>query len=144
MNERGWSGRLVEVGPWLVAMLTAWWVNIAVLEQALIAAMGIDIASGVLVAIGLRQLKSDTSLKGCTKKAMILLLVVMAELLEHVAAGVAHTGNLPIGEAIAAYYLAHEGLSILENAARLGLPVPRVLRDSMVKLSPEQPGEPEP
>lgn len=49
--------------------------------------------------------------------------------------------GVPLGEAVAGFYAAHELLSVLQNADRAGLPVPQVLRDALAKLSPEPPKE---
>jgi phage-related holin len=45
--------------------------------------------------------------------------------------------GLPLGQAVAGFYCAHELLSLLENSDRAGLPVPGILRDALKTLSPE-------
>ncbi|HXF08993.1 MAG TPA: phage holin family protein [Candidatus Acidoferrales bacterium] len=104
--------------------------GLPVLVQALIILMAIDIATGLLAAYVRRNLTSDVSFRGMARKAIVLLIVAGGAWIEPAV-------ELPIGEAVAGFYAAHEGLSILENAARSGLPIPEVLRDALAKLSPE-------
>lgn len=115
------------------------WGGLIPLVQLLILLMAIDIASGVLVAVQDRALSSDAAWRGMTKKAMALLVVGAAGLLECYAA--AMVGAVPLQAAVAGFYCASELMSIVENAARAGLPVPQVLRDVLAKLNPEKPGQ---
>lgn len=108
----------------------AMWGGMPELVQVLIILMLLDIATGVLAAFVNREISSNVSARGIAKKSIVLILVAAGVLLEPVV-------NLAIGKAIAGFYAMHEGLSIIENAARAGLPVPQVMRDALRKLSPE-------
>lgn len=110
--------------------LAALWGGLPVLMQVLIGLMALDIATGMLAAFVNRELSSDVSFRGMARKAIVLLVVAGGVWLEPV------TG-LPVGQAVAGFYAAHEGLSVIENVTRVGLPVPQVLRDGLRKLSPE-------
>lgn len=97
--------------------------------QILIALMALDIATGLLAGFAGRRLSSEVSFRGMAKKTTVLLLVATAAIIEP------HVG-LPVADAVAGFYCAHELLSIIENAAESGLPVPQILRDALAKLSP--------
>lgn len=129
---------------WLVkgvaGAIAAVWGGLIPLVQLLLILMLIDIGTGLLSAAQRREISSRISFVGMTKKALVLLVVAMAAAVESYAGAI--VGNLPIDEAVAGFYCASEGISILENAVTAGLPVPQLLRDVLKKLSPtEQPPE---
>ncbi len=113
------------------AVLAALWGGLPVLVQVLIGLMALDIATGLLAGFINRELSSDVSFRGMARKAVVLLVVAGGAWIEPAV-------GLPVGQAVAGFYAVHEGLSLIENTARAGLPVPEVLRDALAKLSPEQ------
>ena len=123
----------------VAVVIVAVWGGLAPMVQLLMALMIIDIATGVLAAAGSGKLSSQVSMKGMSKKAVILCLVLAAFVLEGASRSAGITIALPIGGIVAAFYAAHEGLSIIENAAEAGLPVPQILKDAMSKI--EQVGD---
>ena len=96
----------------------------------------LDIIGGLLVAFGAKRISSSASYKGMCKKAYMLLLVAMAAAIEPYAVvypdGKALT--LPLMSGVAIFFIVGEGISIMENAALLGIPIPMVLLDALVKL----------
>ena len=118
----------------IAAFVGGLWVGLNPLFQALIVLMALDIVTGMLSGYVAKQLNSDVSLRGVTKKALILLVVAGASVVAP------HVGELPLAEVVAAFYIAHEGLSIIENLGEAGLPVPQVLRDALAKLNGVQNG----
>lgn len=93
------------------------------LLYALITFMVLDYVTGVLVAIAQKELSSKVGFKGIAKKVIILALVAVGHILDvHVLKGVAVCRSAVIG-----FYLANEGISILENAGELGIPLPKKL-----------------
>lgn len=97
---------------------------------ALIILMALDYVTGVMCAVIDRKLSSAVGFKGICKKVLILMLVGVAHVLDrHVVA----SGALLRG-AVIAFYLSNEGLSLLENAAHVGLPVPDKLKDVLAQL----------
>ena len=121
----------------IAATVAGIWGGLGALVQLLLILMLIDCATGMLSAAQRRVLSSEISFKGMTKKASALLLVGTAAAIETYAGEL--VGGLPLQEAVAGFYCANEGLSILENAVEAGLPVPQTLRDALAKLSPEKP-----
>lgn len=124
----GW----VKLGSGAVAAL---WAQTPPLVQLLIWLMVLDVFTGILAAIINRELSSTTSFLGILKKVMMLAIVVSGILLEP------HVG-LPVADAVAGFYCAHEVISISENAARANLPVPDVIKAVLLKLNPQAKIEP--
>ena len=104
------------------------------LIYALIAFMVIDYITGVFVAIRRKELSSQVGFIGISKKVVILLLVAVGHLLD------AHVLNVEdvARSAVAGFYLANEGISILENAAALGLPLPKKLMSILKQLKDKE------
>ena len=94
------------------------------LLYALIAFMVVDYITGVMCAIVDRKLSSSVGFKGICKKVLILMLVGIANLLDVQVIG---TGAV-LRTAVIFFYLSNEGISLLENTARLGLPIPEKLK----------------
>lgn len=92
-----------------------------------------DYITGVLAAVISKKLSSTVGFKGLAKKACILLVMVLAVLLDHLL----HEGEWLFRTLCAYFYIANEGISILENAALLGIPVPSKLREVLAQLNDE-------
>ena len=97
---------------------------------ALIVLMVLDYISGVMCAIEDKKLSSAIGFKGICKKVLILMLVGVANIIDVHVVG---TGAVLRG-AVICFYLSNEGLSLLENAAYLGLPIPDKLREILAQL----------
>ena len=100
---------------------------------ALIAFMATDYITGVVVAAINKQLSSEVGFKGLAKKLMILVFVSLG----HIADMYVLDGTPVAMSAVMLFYIANEGLSIIENAGNLALPVPKKLKDIMVQLKKE-------
>lgn len=92
---------------------------------ALMVLMVIDYATGLLCAIVDKKLSSGIGFRGICKKVLILLMVGVAHTLDRYVIG---SGEAVRG-AVLAFYICNEGVSILENAIGIGLPVPTKLRE---------------
>nr|DAV16678.1 MAG TPA: holin [Bacteriophage sp.] len=97
---------------------------------ALIVLMTLDYVSGVMCAIIDKKLSSAVGFKGICKKVFILMLVGVAHIIDLHVVG---TGSALRG-AVICFYISNEGLSLLENAAHIGLPIPDKLRDILSQL----------
>ena len=102
--------------------------------EALIYAMVIDYISGVLAAYVNPDMALDShrGFQGICKKLMILLLVSLAHFLDNA------MGQQLICVAVTWFFLGNEGLSILENAGKAGLPIPAKLKNTLKQLSEER------
>ena len=103
----------------------------------LVVAMTLDYISGVIVAASGKShktesggLSSKVGFVGLAKKGFIMLIVLLATLLDH---AIGDSAMLFQGAA-ACYYIANEGLSILENAVLMDLPVPGVIKRALEEL----------
>lgn len=97
---------------------------------ALIVLMTLDYISGVMCAIIDKKLSSAVGFKGICKKVFILMLVGVAHIIDLHVVG---TGSALRG-AVICFYMSNEGLSLLENAAHAGLPIPDRLKDILSQL----------
>ena len=97
---------------------------------ALIVLMSLDYISGVMCAVIDKKLSSAIGFRGICKKALILMLVGVANIVDVHVVG---TGSALRG-AVISWYLSNEGLSLLENAAHIGLPVPDPLKNALAQL----------
>ncbi len=97
---------------------------------ALIAFVAVDYVTGVMCAIVDKNLSSAVGFKGICRKVLIFLLVGIAHILD---AQVIGAGSV-LRTAIIFFYLSNEGVSLLENAAHLGLPVPEKLKDVLQQI----------
>lgn len=97
---------------------------------ALILFVVIDYITGVMCAVSDHRLSSEVGFRGICKKIVIFLLVGVAQILD---SEIIKTGSI-LRTAVIFFYLSNEGVSILENAAHLGLPVPEKLKDVLEQL----------
>ena len=100
------------------------------LLYALIAFVAIDYITGVMCAIADKNLSSEVGFKGICRKVLIFLLVGIANILD---AQVIQTGSV-LRTAMIFFYISNEGVSLLENAAHLGLPVPEKIKVVLKQL----------
>ena len=89
-----------------------------------------DYITGVMCAIADKKLSSEIGFKGICRKVIIFMLVGIAHVLD---LNVIATGSV-LRTAVIFFYLSNEGVSLLENAAHLGLPVPEKLKDVLEQL----------
>ena len=106
------------------------------LLYALIAFVVIDYLTGVLCAIADRTLSSNIGFKGIARKVLIFALVGVGHIIDSQVIG---EGSV-IRTAVLFFYLSNEGVSLLENAAHLGLPIPEKLRDVLAQLHDREKG----
>ena len=97
---------------------------------ALIVFMTLDYLTGVMCAIVDKKLSSAVGFKGICKKVLILMLVGVANIVDVHVVG---TGSALRG-AVVCFYLSNEGVSILENAGHIGLPIPEKLKVVLEQL----------
>lgn len=90
----------------------------------------VDYITGVLVAIIQQKLSSEIGYKGICKKVLIFMLIGIGHAIDSYVTG--HQGA--IRTAIVFFYLANEGISIIENCTKIGLPIPQKLRNVLKEL----------
>lgn len=100
------------------------------LLYALIAFVVIDYITGVMCAIIDRKLSSAVGFKGIFRKVLIFLLVEIANIIDVQVIG---TGAV-LRTAVIFFYISNEGVSLLENAGHLGLPIPEKIKTVLEQL----------
>lgn len=104
--------------------------NLDPLLHTLIGFVVLDYFTGVLLAIHTRHLSSCIGFSGICKKVYIFILVAMGNLMDTYI----FTSDNILRNLIILFYLSNEGISILENACLMGLPVPDTLRNTLLQL----------
>ncbi|HJB17708.1 MAG TPA: phage holin family protein [Candidatus Bariatricus faecipullorum] len=90
----------------------------------------VDYLTGIMCAVADQKLSSQVGFKGICRKVLIFLLVGIANIIDVQVIG---TGSV-IRTAVIFFYLSNEGVSILENAAHLGLPIPETLKAALAQI----------
>lgn len=91
---------------------------------ALVVFAVVDYITGVMCAVADKELSSEVGFKGICRKVLIFILVGIANILDVQVIG---TGSI-LRTAVIFFYLSNEGVSLLENAGHLGLPIPEKLK----------------
>jgi toxin secretion/phage lysis holin len=97
---------------------------------ALVAVVTLDYITGVMSAAFAHKLSSSQGFLGLLKKVAIFVLVALASLLDKLAP----VTNEAVRASVCVFYIANEGISILENVEKMGVPLPKILRDVLARL----------
>ena len=97
---------------------------------ALLLFVVMDYITGIMCAIADKKLSSEVGFKGICRKVLIFMLVGIANILDVQVIG---TGSV-LRTAVIFFYLSNEGISLLENAGYLGLPIPEKLKKVLEQL----------
>ena len=114
------------VGGWLGYFLGGW----DGFLYALLTFVVIDYITGLMCAVLDKKLSSEVGFRGIFKKVLIFSLVAIGHIIDNNVIG---DGSV-IRTAVIFFYLSNEGISILENAVHVGLPVPQKLKDILEQL----------
>ena len=104
---------------------------------ALLAFVVIDYLTGVMCAIADRSLSSEVGFRGIFRKVLIFVMVGAGHILD---AQVIGSGDA-LRTAVIFFYISNEGVSLLENAAHIGLPVPEKLKEVLAQLPDRDKGD---
>ena len=100
---------------------------------ALITFIVIDYVTGLMVAVLERKLSSEIGFRGIFKKVLIFTFVGIGNIID---VYLIKNGSA-IRTAVIFFYVSNEGISIIENSAKIGLPIPQKLRDILKQLNKE-------
>lgn len=114
------------------ASLVAAFMGLPEVVRALLILMGVDVILGAANAWTTGTLTSGRAWSGITKKVAILGIIVLAKVVEPL---IAPELSLPLAQAVGAYYVFVESISILENAGEVGIPIPDFLRSALAVFS---------
>lgn len=112
------------IGGALIALLGGW----DQLIVALIILMILDYITGVLQSIYNKELSSKIGFKGLLKKVLILCVVAVSVVIEK------DLGVQAIREVVIMFFACNEGISVLENATKMGIPLPKKLQDVLLQI----------
>ena len=116
------------ISAWVCGVITFVLGGMDTVFCVLLCVMAIDYITGVLNGIKAKTLSSKIGFLGLLKKIGILLIVALSHLCGNIL-NMPETRSLVIG-----FYIANEGISILENAGRLGVPLPEKLRNILEQV----------
>lgn len=120
------SGVFAAIGLWLGLFIGP----VNGLLIALIVFVITDYVTGFASAIVRKELSSSVGFKGLARKVLIFLIVGIANVLDVYVLG----ANAVLRTAVIFFYMANEGVSILENAGEIGLPIPKKLKAVLAQL----------
>lgn len=128
-TEIVWGG-ISAVGGTVVSNFLGWSQSL----EVLLVTMAIDYITGILAAYinPHLSLNSQKGFKGICKKIIVILLVALAHELDKM------TGQPLVQTMVVWFFIGNEGLSIVENAAKAGLPIPHKLRETLEQLASEK------
>lgn len=113
------------IGGWLAFLIGEWHLSLSVLAVF----MAIDIVTGVMKAIVTRSVNSKMGYKGFIRKAGIMLVIIIANLLDML------TGSEFLFRSMAVlFYIGLESLSIIENLGHIGVPLPEQITKYLKQL----------
>ena len=122
--------KMVKTMAAAAGAVVGWWAGLGVMPQVLAVVMVIDYITGIMCAFADKKLSSAVGFKGICKKVLIFALVGLGHILDTRVIG---AGSV-LRTAVIFFYLSNEGVSLVENAAHLGLPVPKKLKEVLEQL----------
>ena len=128
------KGTVAFLGTALTWLFGTWDIAIAVLALFMV----LDQITGVMRAKIHKKLDSSVGAKGIFKKMTMLIVLIVAVALDRLI----NKGNWVFRTLVCYFYIANEGLSLLENCSSMGLPIPKQLKDGLAQL--KQGGKKEP
>lgn len=99
------------------------------LLKVLIVLVVVDYITGIIKSIINKNLSSAVGGKGIAKKVMLLAIVGVANLIQ-----LAIGGTVPLREIVILFFIANEGISVIENGAEIGVPIPKKLIDVLEQI----------
>lgn len=98
--------------------------------ELLLVFVALDYITGFVCAAMNHRLSSEVGFRGLARKVMIFVVIAIATMIERLIPG----ANSAIRSAACCFYIANEGLSILENMAMMGVPFPESIKKMLVQL----------
>lgn len=117
----------------LGGLLAALFGSLDTILRALIVIMALDYVTGVIKAVYKKNVSSEIGFGGLLKKVTVLVIVALANVLQSLIGE-----NIAIREIVIMFYIANEGISILENVAAVSTKMPQQLKDILLQLRGEQ------
>ena len=128
--EKVFNSTVAVVATFFTYLFGGWDAAIGIL----IVFMCLDYATGVIVAYQNNLLDSEVGFKGLVKKFMILVILIVAVMLDRLM----NTGTWVFRTLVCYFYIANDGISLLENVSNLGVKIPDKLKDALVQLNKDE------
>ncbi|SQB24261.1 toxin secretion/phage lysis holin [Clostridium perfringens] len=125
---------IIALGSVFTWLFGVWDIPLVVL----VVFMVLDQLTGVIRGYVNKELSSDVGLKGIARKCVILIILIVAVMLDRLL----NTGSWMFRTMVAYFYIANEGISLLENCASLGVPIPEGLKNALIQLKEGKKKEP--
>lgn len=126
MNEDTLKGFIATTGTCFTYIFGKWDMALIVL----IAFIALDYITGIIKAFLNKEVSSNIGFHGLAKKSLIFIVLIVSVLLDRLL----NDESWIFRTLICYFYIANEGISILENCCILGLPIPKVIQDVLVQL----------
>ncbi|MDM0517648.1 phage holin family protein [Clostridium perfringens] len=125
---------VIALGTGFTWLFGVWDIPLVVL----VVFMVLDQLTGIIRGYVNKELSSDVGLKGIARKCVILIILIVAVMLDRLL----NTGSWMFRTMVAYFYIANEGISLLENCASLGAPIPEKLKNALIQLKEGKKKEP--
>lgn len=121
-----WTSTVIGIVGGFFAAIFGQWDSIL---WALLVIMVLDYLTGVIKAVYTKNVSSEVGFKGLLKKITILIIVALSNVLQQI------TGdNVAIREIVIMFYIANEGISVLENVAVIYPRMPKAIKDILLQI----------
>lgn len=120
------KGSIAIIGTIFTWLFGVWDMALIVL----ISFMVLDYITGVIKGWNNKSLSSHIASKGIARKSLIFIVLIVAVLLDRLL----NTGTWVFRTLVCYFYIANEGISLLENCAELGVPIPDKIKETLVQL----------
>ena len=117
---------IAGIGTFLTWLFGAWDIALMVL----VCFMVLDYLTGLIKAYLTKKLSSNVGLHGIARKSVILIVLIMSVMLDRIL----NSGTWVFRTLVCYFYIANEGLSILENCSVIGLPIPQKIQEALEQL----------
>lgn len=117
---------IAGIGTFLTWLFGAWDIALMVL----VCFMVLDYLTGLIKAYLTKKLSSNIGLHGIARKSVILIVLIMSVMLDRIL----NSGTWVFRSLVCYFYIANEGLSILENCSVIGLPIPSKIQEALEQL----------
>lgn len=117
---------IAGLGTFLTWLFGAWDIALMVL----VCFMVLDYLTGLIKAYLTKKLSSNVGLHGIARKSVILIVLIMSVMLDRIL----NSGTWVFRTLVCYFYIANEGLSILENCSVIGLPIPNKIQEALEQL----------
>ena len=121
-----WTSTVIGIVGGFFAAIFGQWDSIL---WALLVIMVLDYLTGVIKAVYTKNISSEVGFKGLLKKITVLIIVALSNVLQQI------TGdNVAIREIVIMFYVANEGISVLENVAVIYPRMPKAIKDILLQI----------